>query len=153
VLVDKGEARPQPLAENILRSLVQCRVKQWAKTSLVHLAGEEVQPSLKSRPLDRAQERALASLICSSPDSIEAFIDFCMAEAAALLRPCEHIVRALTKELLCRRTMTGDEVDEVIVAAVAEKAAADERQRRSDWAQRCANAATFQPGSYVPKTS
>jgi len=52
VLVDKGEARPQPLAEKILRSLVQCRVKQWAKTSLVHLAGEKVQPSLKSRPLD-----------------------------------------------------------------------------------------------------
>src|SRR6185437_12518662 len=28
VLVDKGEARPQPLAENILRPLVQCGVKQ-----------------------------------------------------------------------------------------------------------------------------
>jgi hypothetical protein len=34
---------------------------------------------------DRMQERALASLICSSPESIEAFINFCMAEAAALL--------------------------------------------------------------------
>jgi hypothetical protein len=52
VLVDKGEAGPQPLAENVLRSLVQCRVKQWAKTSLVNLAGEKIQPSLKSRPLD-----------------------------------------------------------------------------------------------------
>src|ERR1700737_598960 len=58
---------------------------------------------------DRAQEHALASLVASSPESIEAFIDFCMAEAAALLRPREHIVRALTKELLVRRTMTGDE--------------------------------------------
>src|SRR6516162_2526164 len=52
MLVDKSEARPQPSAENILRALVQCRVKQRAKTSLVHLAGEKVEPGLKSRPLD-----------------------------------------------------------------------------------------------------
>ena len=96
---------------------------------------------------DRAQERALASLVCSSPDSIEAFIDFCMAEAAALLRPHEHVARALTAELLIRRTMTGDEVDAVIAAAVAAKAAAHERERRSDWARICANASTFEPGA------
>jgi hypothetical protein len=39
-----------------------------------------------------------------------------MTEAAALLRPREHIVRALTKELLRRRTITGAEVDDVIAA-------------------------------------
>jgi hypothetical protein len=60
---------------------------------------------------DRAQERALASLICSSPESIEAFIGFCRADAAALLRPREHIVRALTQELLVRRTMSSAEID------------------------------------------
>jgi ATP-dependent Zn protease len=94
---------------------------------------------------DRAQERALAALICSSPESIEAFIDFCMAEAAALLRPREHILRALTAELLVRRTMNGDQVDEIITAAAAAKAAADERERRAAWAQTCANAAKFEP--------
>ncbi len=47
---------------------------------------------------DRCQEKAYASLICSSPESIEAFVNFCMVEAAALLRPREHIVRALTAE-------------------------------------------------------
>ena len=51
---------------------------------------------------DRRQERAYAALVCSSPESIEAFIEFCMVEAAALLRPREHIVRALTAELLVR---------------------------------------------------
>jgi hypothetical protein len=65
-------------------------------------------------------------------EPIKPFIDFCMAEAAALLRPREHIVRALTKELLIRRAMTGAEVDEVITTAVAVKAAADESQRRRD---------------------
>jgi hypothetical protein len=85
----------------------------------------------------------LASLICMSPESVEAFIGFCMAEAAALLRPREHIVRALTKELLSHRTMTGAEVDEVISAAIAAKAAADEQLRRSDWVARCSNASMF----------
>jgi hypothetical protein len=93
---------------------------------------------------DRAQERALASLICSSPESVEAFIGFCRAEAAALLRPREHIARALTKKLLARRTMTGREVDEVIVAAVAAKAAADERQRRAEMRRATASAASFE---------
>jgi hypothetical protein len=92
---------------------------------------------------DRAQERALASLVCSSPESVEAFIDFCMAEAAALLRPREHIVRALTKELLCRRTMTGMEVDEVIATALAREALAKEKARRAAWAETCAKAAEF----------
>jgi hypothetical protein len=92
---------------------------------------------------DRTQERALASLICSAPDSIEAYIAFCMAEAAALLRPREHIVRALTAELLIRRTMTGDEVDAVIAVAVAAKTAADERKRRLDWKRVEQSAASF----------
>jgi hypothetical protein len=62
---------------------------------------------------DRAQEIALASLVANSPDAAEAFIGFCRVEAAALLRPREHILRTLAKELLRRRTMTGAEIDEV----------------------------------------
>jgi hypothetical protein len=102
---------------------------------------------------DRAKERALASLVCSSPESVEAFIAFCRAEAAALLRPREHIVRALTAELIERRTMTGPEIDAVIAAAVQAKAADDERQRRSAWARICVNASTFTPDGCVPKYS
>jgi hypothetical protein len=92
---------------------------------------------------DMAQERALASLICSSPESVESFVGFCMAEAAALLRPREHIVRALTDELRNRRTMTGTEIDETIARAVAAKALADEHQRRADWQRRTASAHAF----------
>jgi hypothetical protein len=92
---------------------------------------------------DRAQERALASLICTSPESIEAFIKFCMTEAAALLRPREHIVRALTAELLVRRTMNGDQVDTIIMQAVAAKALADEHARRAAWRRTEESAASF----------
>jgi hypothetical protein len=38
----------------------------------------------------------------------------------------------------------GDEVDQIIVEAVARRAAAIEKQRRADWRRRTANAATFQ---------
>jgi hypothetical protein len=79
--------------------------------------------------------------VSSSPESIEAFIDFCMTEAAALLRPREHLVRALTKELLRRRTMSGGEVDEAITAAIAVKSIEDEDKRRVDWQRRCESAA------------
>ena len=92
---------------------------------------------------DRKQERALASLICSSSEATDAFIDFCMVEAAALLRPREKIVRALTMELLLRRSMTGAEVDQAINAAVAAMSIDDERARRADWASVMVSAAAF----------
>jgi hypothetical protein len=92
---------------------------------------------------DRRQELALASLITSSDESAQAFVDACMLEAAALLRPREHIARALTAELLERRTMTGKEIDAVIIEAVAAKAREDEKQRQLDWRRREESAAQF----------
>jgi hypothetical protein len=82
---------------------------------------------------DRMQERALASLVASSPDSIEAFVQFARIEAAHLLRNHEHVVHALTSELLVCRTMSGEEIDETIARAVAAKAVADEHRRRVEW--------------------
>ena len=95
---------------------------------------------------DRKQERALAALITSARDEAEALI------TVALLRPRGHIVRALTAELIQRRTMTAPEIDAIIAAAVAAKAAEDERQRRSAWARICVNASTFTPDGCVPET-
>jgi hypothetical protein len=52
-------------------------------------------------------------------------------------------VRALTKELVIRRTMTGADVDEVIAAAVAAKSIEDEHQRRTAWKRVEQSAASF----------
>jgi hypothetical protein len=90
---------------------------------------------------DRAQERALASLISNSPESIEAFVGFCAVEAAALLRPREHIVRALAAELRVKRTMDGQAIDRCIEQAVAIRAAENEKRRRLEWREREASAA------------
>jgi hypothetical protein len=82
---------------------------------------------------DLRQVHAYAGLICSSPASVEAFLDFCRVEAAALLTASTHVVHALAAELATRRTMDGAEVDSVIESAVAEKHLADEYLRRADW--------------------
>jgi hypothetical protein len=83
---------------------------------------------------DLRQVHAYAGLICSSPASVEAFLDFCRVEAAELLTASAHIVHALAAELATRRTMDGAEVDSVIERAVAQKVHDDERNRRADWA-------------------
>jgi hypothetical protein len=64
-------------------------------------------------------------------------------EAAALLRPREHIVRALTAELIVRRTMNGDQVDTIIKQADAAKALADEHAHRAAWRRVEESAASF----------
>jgi hypothetical protein len=92
---------------------------------------------------DRKQERALASLVASSPEAAEAFIGFCRVEAAALLKPREYIVRALAAELRVKRTMDGAAIDRCIEKAVAIRAAEIEAQRRLDWRGRQASAASF----------
>jgi hypothetical protein len=63
-----------------------------------------------------------------------------MPGAATLLRPREHIVRALAKELLVRRSMTGDEV---IAAAISMKSIEDECQHRRAWKRIEQSAALF----------
>ena len=92
---------------------------------------------------DRKQERALASLVASSPEAIEAFIAFARAEATHLLRAHEHVVRALTAELLSRRTLDGGEIDQTIAEAVTLQAQDAERARRADWREREASARNF----------
>jgi len=60
-----------------------------------------------------------------------------------LLRPREHIIRALADALRTRRTLTGAEVDVVIMQAVAAKALADEHARRAAWKRSEESAALF----------
>jgi hypothetical protein len=90
---------------------------------------------------DRKQERALAALVASSPEAIEAFISFACIEAATLLRDHAHVVRALAAELLIRRTLDGEQIDLVIAEAISTKAAEVEMRRSRDWDARQASAA------------
>jgi hypothetical protein len=94
---------------------------------------------------DERQALAFACLITSSPPATVALVDACRVEARELLRRHEYVVRALAAQLRRERTMDGAAIDLCIARAVAAKAADDERQRRSDWARVCANAAVLVP--------
>jgi hypothetical protein len=95
---------------------------------------------------DERQAIAYASLITSSPASAGAFIEACRVESRGLLTASMFIVQALAEELQTARTMDGAAVDLCIERAVAAKALADERARRSDWAKVMENAAAFAAG-------
>jgi hypothetical protein len=63
---------------------------------------------------DEADAREIAALICRSPSAIDAYLDFCAAEADALLRNHAGMVLALADVLLERRTLDRPEIDEIV---------------------------------------
>lgn len=92
---------------------------------------------------DERQAIAYASLITASLVSADALISACRIECAALLQASAHIVRALAFQLQRDRTMDAAAIDSCIECAVAEKALAEERARRADWARVQQSAADF----------
>ena len=95
---------------------------------------------------------SISCLTISSPNeakekltsaSTDALISACRIECAALLQASAHIVRALAFQLQRDRTMDAAAIDSCIECAVAEKALAEERARRADWARVQQSAADF----------
>jgi len=66
------------------------------------------------------------------------------ARPQSILRSNVDVLLAVADALAEKGELYGDEVDQIIVEAVARRAAAIEKQRRADWRRRTANAATFQ---------
>ena len=67
---------------------------------------------------DWIEARAISELITRSPRSVDSYLDFCCAEARALLTNHRNILLALADALLKFRTMTGEQIDDVIRAAL-----------------------------------
>jgi hypothetical protein len=99
-------------------------------------------PLQAAHDLDEA--RAFAGIICSSPASINAFIDFARAEARAILEDHRHIVFALARALVDYRTLDGsDLISQIIADSISANAIAIERKRQVDWQGVVENAARF----------
>ena len=79
----------------------------------------------------------------SASPTVAALIEYCKAEAAALIRANIEIVHALVEALDERGILSGDEIDAIIAREVAAKALADERARRVAWKIVEKNAADF----------
>jgi hypothetical protein len=92
---------------------------------------------------DMLSANAVAGIICHTPASRAAFIEHCYQEALAIIEQNKPVVLALARALVDhpQRTLNGVEIDEVIAAALAGEAAADERMRRADWREREESAA------------
>jgi hypothetical protein len=84
-----------------------------------------------------------ASLVCRSPEAAERFIRLCETMADDLLRPYGYVLIALSTVLRIRRTLSGEEIDDVIATTVAGFELASEQARRRRWQHRVANAGRF----------
>jgi hypothetical protein len=89
---------------------------------------------------DLRKSRAVASLICSSEASIDAYLRFGAEEAKTLIEQHRAAVLAIAEALMVRRTLDAEQIDTII-------AAAPERARRAAWAKVLENAAGFAAGS------
>ena len=84
-----------------------------------------------------------ASLVCRSPEAAERFIHLCETMTEDLLRPYGYVLIALSTVLRIRRTLSGEEIDNIIATTVAGFELAAEQARRRRWQHRVANAGRF----------
>jgi hypothetical protein len=92
---------------------------------------------------DLAQARSLASIVCSSTETVELFLAFCRAEAANLVAEHRASIQAVAAALIEHRTLTGDQIVAVVAESVAREAAAAEHARRAAWQRAEESAASF----------
>ena len=93
---------------------------------------------------DTAHLVKYASLVTRSPEAGLQFIKLCETMAADLLRPWFFVLTALATMLRIKRTLTGEEIDDMIENICAGFELAAERRRRADWQRTVANAAKFE---------
>jgi hypothetical protein len=84
---------------------------------------------------------AFGRIAVAAQPAVVALIEYCSAEATALLRTNLDIVNALVAALVERGTLSGSEVDAIISHEVAMRSIRLEHARREDWQRRIASAA------------
>ncbi len=133
-----GETRSE--AADVYLHALNCCIELVAASvaERMLLAGEPV-PSVS----DVEHTIKYASLVCRSPEAAERFIRLCEAMADDLLRPYGFVLIVLAGALRIRRTLSGEEIDNVIATTVAGFELAAELSRRRKWQQRVANAGRF----------
>jgi hypothetical protein len=85
-----------------------------------------------------------ASLISSTPRSMELFLEFAKAEVFEILSKHRSAVQAIADALVEHGTLNGAEVDDLISQAVARDALEAEKSRRLEWHEIERRAAAFQ---------
>ncbi len=120
-----------------------------AQVAAIELVGGRVaegilHPDLPPLPAehDQAEARAFAAVACAAPGAVGALIAYAEAEAEALLRAHPIVVTALVDAIEEKGTLSGIEVDGIIMRAMAAEGVAVEQRRRAAW-KRVEQSATF----------
>ncbi len=92
---------------------------------------------------DHVEADAFAKIAVAASPAVGALIEYCRAEAHALLEQNIDIARALVEALIEKGTLLTDEIDAIISAAVVARSLERERKRRDDWREREASAAAL----------
>jgi hypothetical protein len=105
---------------------------------IIKMAGRAAEELLCDGPLealcDRLTAQVLASTICTSPASIEAFLAFANVEAKALVRKYRGAVEAIADALVEKQTLNdAAEINELIATGLSRQQLAEERHRRERW--------------------
>jgi hypothetical protein len=121
-----------------------------AQVSIIELVAGEVaelilhpdHPSLGAKH-DFVEAHAFARVACAASPAVAALIEYCEAEAAALIRENIEIVQALVEALIETGSLSGDQIDAIISREVAMRSIKLEHQRRADWQRTTESAALF----------
>jgi hypothetical protein len=96
---------------------------------------------------DQIEAAAFAAIAVSSPRAVPAFLEYAKGEAAALINDHPDVAMAIAVGLVEHGILTGAQVDEIIVAALARKTLKTEVERRANWRTIGQRAAEFVAGS------
>jgi hypothetical protein len=92
---------------------------------------------------DFVEANAFAKVAVAAQPAVIALVEYCRAEATALLTANIDIVNALVEALIESGTLSGAQIDEIISREMAMRSIRLERQRRDDWQRRQQSAAAF----------
>jgi hypothetical protein len=89
---------------------------QWAADQIISLLAGPIAEELfcaerlPGSEHDEAEATCIARLICRSPASIAAYLEFCRTEVAALLADHRAVVLAIADGLIRHRTLNGEQI-------------------------------------------
>lgn len=127
-------------AEYIIRS--QCAAIELVGARICEAILHPGLPPLNSDH-DTREALALARIAAATRSAACDLVAYAEAEAAGLIRENIDVALALVAALIANGTLTGEQVDRVIVDAVGARAQAAELRRRADWHAREASAKKF----------
>jgi hypothetical protein len=85
---------------------------------------------------DHREAKAIAGIVCSSPQAVDAFVAFALEQAKALINQYRGGVEAIAEALVEKRTLNDPaEINALIAAGLNRQQLIEDRARRAAWRQ------------------